>query len=374
MGRRQVERRGLQATEINCPSCGHVNDTAHKFCGMCGARTDRRAVSERRSSAQDQSPATAVSNAQLPGPQTANRGAEALLHQPDGPSPAGTTARAVEIEPHAKTAPAIVRNVTRAPAAPRLTGPSFLGLSDDGPSDPEYLLREEPSSRGILRKLVLIAILAAIGGLAYKGWRSGTFSLNTKPQSKPSDRVAPSPGASPQAPVADSSQDSAPKPASNSSATPGDPSAPNNASPKETLGAPSKSGGTDAEKVDAKTADEPKAATATAAQATGMPVSGKKPNAALQKAQRYLQGRGVRQNCEQGLVYLRAATQENDPGAAVQMGALYASGHCVQQDRVMAYRWLNSAHELDPRNQWIEADLEQLWARMTPQERQRAGP
>ncbi len=93
----------------------------------------------------------------------------------------------------------------------------------------------------------------------------------------------------------------------------------------------------------------------------------------LLRAQQYLQGRGVKQNCEQGLLYLRAATQKNEPAAAVQMGALYASGHCVQRDQVTAYRWFNSAHELDPANPWIQTNLDQLWAQMTPQERQRVG-
>ena len=70
-----------------------------------------------------------------------------------------------------------------------------------------------------------------------------------------------------------------------------------------------------------------------------------------------------------GLMYLKAATEENDPRAAVQMAALYASGHCVEQDRVKAYQWFSSAHELDPNNTWIEKNLNQLWARMTPEER-----
>src|SRR5262249_48914705 len=63
------------------------------------------------------------------------------------------------------------------------------------------------------------------------------------------------------------------------------------------------------------------------------------PSPELLKAQQYLQGRGgVAPNCEQGLVYLRAAAQKNEPAAAVQMSTLYATGHCVQMDRVMAYR------------------------------------
>jgi TPR repeat protein len=95
-----------------------------------------------------------------------------------------------------------------------------------------------------------------------------------------------------------------------------------------------------------------------------------KPSVALVNAQRYLQGKGVRQNCAQGLQYLKTATEQKDPEATVQMAALYASGHCVRQDRVQAYKWFTSASELQPSNHWIEKNLNWLWADMTSAERQ----
>ena len=99
-----------------------------------------------------------------------------------------------------------------------------------------------------------------------------------------------------------------------------------------------------------------------------------KPSAALVRAQQYIRGTGgVQQNCEQGMLYLRAATDKSDPGAAIQMAALYSSGLCVKQDRVMAYRWFNSAHELQPANMWIQKNMDQLWAQMSSQERRLAG-
>ncbi|HEV7675002.1 MAG TPA: hypothetical protein VGQ12_10765, partial [Candidatus Angelobacter sp.] len=82
---------------------------------------------------------------------------------------------------------------------------------------------------------------------------------------------------------------------------------------------------------------------------------------------------GVAQNCEQGLLYLKAATDKSDPGADIQMAALYSSGICVKQDRVMAYRWFNSAHELQPANVWIQRNMDQIWAQMSSQERRLAG-
>jgi TPR repeat protein len=99
-----------------------------------------------------------------------------------------------------------------------------------------------------------------------------------------------------------------------------------------------------------------------------------KPSASLVRAQQYIRGTGgVSQNCEQGLLYLHAATDKSDPGAAIQMAALYSSGICVKQDRVMAYRWFNSAHELQPANVWIQRNMDQLWAQMSSQERRLAG-
>src|SRR5262249_2201012 len=98
-----------------------------------------------------------------------------------------------------------------------------------------------------------------------------------------------------------------------------------------------------------------------------------KPSLELVRAQQFRQGRGgVSQNCEQCLQYLKAAAQKNEPAAAIQMSTLYATGHCVQQDRVMAYRWLNSAHELTPSNSSIQTSMDVLWGQMTSQERRQA--
>ncbi len=69
------------------------------------------------------------------------------------------------------------------------------------------------------------------------------------------------------------------------------------------------------------------------------------------------------------MMYLKAATEQSDPNAAVQMAALYASGHCVQQDRVKAYQWFATANSQEPGNQWIAKNMNQLWAQMSPQQR-----
>jgi Double zinc ribbon len=382
MDRRQAERRGLQSSAVlRCPSCSHVNEAGHKFCGMCGARTDRRTLTDRRPIAGGATRATAIANAQLPTPDTPPLRAET---PPSSRGPlAVATAPASEEEalPHTRNNVSIFREEhasAQPAAAPRVSGPSFLGLGDESQGDSRYLLEDEGSSGGVLRTLVLIAILAAIGGLIFVAWRSGTFRLPTKsPEKPPAGEPVSAP--SPRGAGQNATPEASPSPANTStvtdqtptdtpsSASTGDPGA-----PKQLQPVAEKPGST--KKTDVKANEDEIDSTPAKSRSSAPAAVARKPSAALLRAQQYLQGRGVRQNCEQGLLYLRAATQQNDPAAAVQMGALYASGHCVTQDRVMAYRWFNSAHELDPGNQWIQADLEQLWARMTPQERHKAGP
>lgn len=91
------------------------------------------------------------------------------------------------------------------------------------------------------------------------------------------------------------------------------------------------------------------------------------------EASKYLQGRGVRQNCSTGVNLLRQAISEGNPEASVKMGALYWSGTCVTQSNVTAYEWFSRAHSLDPRNRWIERSRNSVWASMSPAERQRVG-
>lgn len=367
--RRNTERRARH-DNLKCQSCGNTNEQGQKFCGMCGSRVDRRGQ-DRRSALPGQPRATAMANAQLPTPEALGRTSE--------PAPASVAAAPLketptpllsEIPSHPRTPPAIFHDEST--RTPSIGGPSFLGLNDEPHDAGDYLLEDEASSGSVLRKLVLIAILGAIGGLILVGWRSGFLANPKFPQpAKPQPAASPLTQNTSPAPVTDGSQKN---PAGNASpdqsraaAGQGDVTEAQASDGK----APSAPGGAGEKPMDTAT-EKPAPARQKASEET--PAGSRKPSATLVQAQNYLQGRGgVRQNCEQGLIYLKAATQNNEPAAAVQMGALYASGHCVQQDRVTAYRWFNSAHELDPANPWIQTNLDQLWAQMTPQERQRAG-
>jgi TPR repeat protein len=90
----------------------------------------------------------------------------------------------------------------------------------------------------------------------------------------------------------------------------------------------------------------------------------------LIRAQKFLHGSGVPQNCNMGLNLLRQSAQSN-PKAQIQMGALYMTGHCVTQDRVSAYKWFSQALAQEPNNEYVERNRASLWASMTQEERNR---
>jgi hypothetical protein len=381
--RRQMDRRArAPGVSLKCSGCGYLNEPGMKFCGMCGTRVERR-VQDRRGAVDEPRVAT-VANAQLPSPNVAARGktqavaTEERAEEPPAPKP--------------RRGEPIYREEPRNGA--QISGPSFLGLNSQPEGDGEYLLEDEPS-RGGLRKLVLLVILAAILGLVFVQWRS-SFKASPKPAPSAPAEPAASPQSTPQGsnqPQGATTNDHAQQDATKAVGEKGSGDSPAGSasageakdqtaamaaaasSPVTPAAAAEVSPDKDAAKKDdtkdaAKSADT-KPSVDTKPDDARIPDY--KPSAALLRAQQYIRGRGVAQNCEQGLIYLRAATEKNDPGAAIQMAALYTSGLCVKQDRVMAYRWFNSAHELQPANMWIQKNMDQLWAQMTSQERRLAG-
>lgn len=331
---------------------------------MCGARVDRR-VSERRIDLSEQARATAVANAQIPGPE-------------------GPVVATVEAAPAPDHERAVEERFIAAPATPlshdtparhstSIGGPSFLGLSDDAENSADYLLEEEQSSSGVLRKLVLVAVLAAVGGLVFMQWRSGfpllhsirrsDDSATTKPLSPPDQSQSASQAT--QEPIANAAAGAKQDP----SVAP--PAASAVKDKLHDLLPPEKVSRSSVPPVEAPAATSEITPESVPSQENANVAKDdpNKPSQMLLRAQQYLHGTGgLPQNCDQGLVYLRAAAK-SEAAAAVEMGVLYASGHCVQQDRVAAYRWFNSAHELQPGDSRIQTSLNELWAQMTPQER-----
>jgi TPR repeat protein len=319
-------------------------------------RIDRRG-NERRT-AVPEARAAAIANTQLPPPDL-----PAVAKQQ---SSLAAHAAHVHVDDQLDDQPASFRTSTgifrdNSTRTASIGGPSFLGLSDDSQDQGEYLLEDEGSSGGVLRKLVLLAILAAVGGLVFIQWRSNTGFFANPELPKP-PKIA-----SPPLPVPQPDHQVSGEAASHDSSPPADSAKRPSPDPLE-----KKSDS----KPDATVADgEDHAVSRSHAKhkTTEDASADRSPSPALVRAQDFLLGKnGVKQNCEQGLVYLRAATKANEPAAALQMGALYASGHCVTRDRLMAYRWFNSAHELQPDNPEIKSDIEQLWGQMTAQERRQA--
>lgn len=395
--RRKADRRvHNDSSYLRCEPCGYMNESGYKFCGMCGTRLDRR-IADRRGTGTSGLAVNSSGGSIAVAPPMAD---DARMSQSDLRS---TDRQRIGDVPRRSDAPvSVFRNAVAGNGHPDaaeksgIVGPSFLGLSDEPDDDTTYLMEDENSSGGGLRKLVLLVILAVIAGLVFVQYRS---SLHSKPKSPAPVQTSPTlpqsqnqPATAPpdlqnqaQPGTAGASQPSPqtaaptnPDPAATDS-TPGSQPPQDASSPPKSESAllPQMSATDVAEK-----SDDPSAATDTAENKKASDAAQKafdapvpveqKPSPLLVRAQQFLHGQGVQQNCEQGMIYLRAAAQKNEPAAAVQMGALYASGRCVHQDRVMAYRWFNSAHELEPANQWIQRNMDLLWGQMTDQERRLA--
>jgi hypothetical protein len=97
-----------------------------------------------------------------------------------------------------------------------------------------------------------------------------------------------------------------------------------------------------------------------------------KPLDAVTEAERYIYGRGTRQDCDQGLRLLKPAAVQSNPKAMISLGTLYTTGTCTPRDLPTAYRWFALALHKEPDNQALQGDLQKLWSQMTPPERQLA--
>jgi zinc-ribbon domain len=98
-----------------------------------------------------------------------------------------------------------------------------------------------------------------------------------------------------------------------------------------------------------------------------------KPADSVTEAQRYIYGRGVRQDCDRGLHMLKSAADHSDAKAMISLGALYSTGAtCTPRDLPTAYRYFAMGLHKEPDNQALQDDLQKLWSQMTQPERQLA--
>lgn len=426
-----------------CWNCGTRNPDEFTFCGKCGKRMAITTLHDMSSTASGprQSVADAAPMPSNPLVEESHAVRESFKEPETGanrvveePRVAHDSARnmakiepptAISVEdPPARVEPtesrtlekqrlADVREFKNPHALPpnRITGPSFLGLSDESSetSESSYLLDDDQPQRSHWRAWVALAVLALLGFLIYKQWRAvkagaaevtqraAAFSSGNTSQSKPEgnvsgdgaastaasqpptdgalrsssdldkpedDKTAPESSTSKDETAASSSKDTTSAAASKAN----DQSDLSDAKAKEPEEASTEEAMDDA--ADTKTEEKDSAKTAKKSQ----PAPDREPqfdNASVDQADRYLRGQGVPQNCSRAISLLRSAAREGNPRAQVKLGALYATGHCVTQDRAAAYQWLARAQETQPNNSYLQRTMNNLWANMTPEERDR---
>jgi zinc-ribbon domain/Sel1 repeat len=386
---------------VRCSRCGNENPGTNRFCGMCGATL---------LPAPGPVPAPQIHSVPSPAPQI-----------PSAPAPA-TPAPTIS----ASAPPSVARPVPQTPAPrttpddqdrPVISGPSFLGLNDPPPRkraslsiDPErldsrsapssssldYLLEdEEPPQRGTWKFVLIAVALALVAGLGYMRWKNQSFGwLNSGPSkpvaTQPSDASdLPTPDSSSGTPANPSAIPPSGQPAADATATqpnPADKPTPVKSVPATVPAADATGSDSTPHPTVTKSteSDDPNVSPATTAKArtpvaaapitstsipAPKPVKGADP---VTEAQKYIYGKGVRQDCDRGLRLLKPAAERANPKAMIEMGALYSAGLCTPRDLPTAYRWFAIALRKDPDNQSVQTDLQKLWGEMTQPERQLA--
>lgn len=336
---------------VRCVQCGQENNPQYRFCGMCGA--------------------------------------------PLGPPPPAAP-------------PEVGRERVRVP----VSGPSFLGLGDERSRDLDYLLEDEPP-RGHARLYLALLLLIASGALLAWHWQRDGYPWSgfiLKPA------VSPAPLSSPPVPAPDSAAAATPVPVqptpnpappeaqpaprevtpppaagTAASAAPDNPTAaakPPDQTPRpidssDAGGAAAKAPATVSQPTSepetmAPAHKETRTASALPAPKSVSPKPSPVPPAAtfedrlVADGEKYLYGRGVPEDCERAQRNLQIGARQSNARAQTLLGAMYATGHCVNRDLPTAYRWFAKALHGDPGNSRVQRDLEVLWKQMTPEERQLA--
>jgi hypothetical protein len=357
----------LVSMTVRCEQCGHESDPRYRFCGMCGAK--------------------------LPPP----------------PPPEPIASKPVREEP--------MRQVS---------GPSFLGLAEEPSSSVTYLLEDEMSERHWGRALVLFLILGALGAAGWH-WRSEVRAYvvarlaqhpnsNNQPEQTGyaggpvSTSASETAGQTPSATVPVQNQDTAAN-QTPAAATPAgqQPSATTNNGPAASeqsnaasasapagSASPAPTGQAAAPAAPQEQANNAPAATPAKQESAAEPATPNEPTAksespttkrAKSKAketaegtastdeleaegERYLYGTGVYANCSRAQKDLQAAADQGSSKADSVLGTMYATGHCVNRDLPLAYRWFAMALQRDPGNTRLQGDLQVLWNQMSADERQ----
>jgi hypothetical protein len=377
---------------VICPNCREDNAPNFRFCGMCGTSLEPRRP----------------------------LGAPALDPLSAFPPPVPPPSPGRTVNSSAPLRPVVVEEAPRTvdKSVPPIAGPSMLGLNQPSanphstdratPPSPDlhqpsmdllrersfsgldsFLEPEQPKTGGrrILLMLVLLVALGAAAWWTYTNYLGATEGRKSKPApSNAGDNSAERAATRP------STQDTAPAPATGAphagappAEVPEGPSENANAAPdttRKSLDSGAKPAAeakpvTPALATPAKTRSDNRESKR-AASATSVVTSTKISKATdtgdadFRKGEASLYGRGARENCDEAVKYLKAASAKSSAKARSAFGTMYATGHCVPRDLPTSYLWFALALRVDPNNQILEKDLNAVWNQMTPPERQMA--
>lgn len=373
-----------------CFRCGEKNPDSYRFCGMCG------------------------------GPLQATKATESSDAVPPSPSPAEVKA-VPAVTNRSETFPlSRAERIAKRAATETVTpigGPSLLGLNEpslDSLRDKAFSSADETYFEPEVRRPVwmrIFTILVILGGVGSAGWwgytnyvqprgaastsdvkqdapRASTPVANVPPKKEAAPAAAPTP--LPTEPARPAETKTAEPSTNDGSATP---KADEQPSPDSAAAAPAKTEdkprAEPSQKVSEKSAETPaektnarKPATSVVARKattveekpvkTAPAVAPPEGEALFRRGEAYLYGRGVAENCDQAIKYLKSASDKSHAKARSAFGTMYATGHCVPRDLPTSYRWFALALRVDPNNQILEKDLSAVWNQMTPPERQLA--
>lgn len=292
---------GSESDLVRCAGCGHENPRWHKFCGMCGAAV----ATEKRDS----------KSAEVHDERSSEETREA-------DQVASSGARESESPRESRTGPEPFEN--------SITNPHELSLfrsfrETDSSAYEDY----EPQSH--FRLYLGIALVVAILGLGYMGWKSGLFSTQSSQESLPPTSSATKPAAPPEAPptradsptaAAPTNDEAVPLPAKKAPAKaraasqPAQPKAIADHGNQELATAESYLNGTGGQTRN----------TALASQWLWKSIAKHNGPASVLLADLYLKGDGVSKNCDQARVLLDSAAMKGVPGAGARLRNLQAFG------------------------------------------------
>jgi hypothetical protein len=330
-----------------------------------------------------------------------------LESQPPAPTPtvaaAQVPARVIETRRSETRHAPVLNNAPPQPAKPEpaktvkaIAGPSLLGLGQESDAPPDIDTLRQKSFSGVdsflepeeqttsrRRILLLLGLLIALGAAGW--WTYSNYQGATR-TARPAISNATAANATPETPAAKPETTSTPSAslAANSSqpeATPASPqqeaatTQPKAANPPPAAQAsprPNPPAATPKPMVQANAARSKPASPETPPPAKPAAAVADSGDADYRKAEAFLYGRGVAENCNEAVKYLKAASARQNAKARSTFGTLYATGHCVPRDLPTSYAWFALALRVDPNNQILEKDLTAIWNQMTPPERETA--